>query len=66
MYHGNVKWFDLNRGIGSIEPEQGEDILVDSAALRRSGISTLREGQVVAFDLNWRRGEAIAEDLKVL
>lgn len=66
MHHGNVKWFDLSRGIGSIEPEQGEDILVDSAALRRSGISMLREGQVVAFDLSWRRGEATAEDLKVL
>ncbi len=66
MQHGNVKWFDNSRGVGSIEPEDGEDILVDILALRRSGIDTLREGQLVAYDLEWRRGRAMAEDLKVL
>lgn len=67
MQHGNVKWFDQGRGIGTIEPEDGEDtVLVDSSALRRSGINTLTEGQVVFFDLEWRRGQMVAEDLKVL
>ncbi|WP_417675328.1 cold-shock protein [Roseibium sp.] len=66
MLHGNVKWFDNGRGIGSIEPQDGEDILVDISALRRSGIETLQEGQLVVFDLEWRRGKAMAEDLKVL
>ncbi|PVB60219.1 cold shock domain-containing protein [Labrenzia sp. 011] len=67
MQHGNVKWFDQGRGIGTIEPEDGEDnILVDISALRRSGIDTLTEGQVVVFDLEWRRGQMVAEDLKVL
>jgi CspA family cold shock protein len=67
MQHGNVKWFDQGRGIGTIEPEDGEDtVLVDRSALRRSGINTLTEGQVVFFDLEWRRGQMVAEDLKVL
>ncbi|MCK7614118.1 cold-shock protein [Roseibium sediminicola] len=66
MLHGNVKWFDTRRGIGTIEPQDGEDILVDITALRRSGIDTLKEGQLVAFDLEWRRGQMVAEDLKVL
>jgi CspA family cold shock protein len=66
MLHGNVKWYDKGRGIGTIEPQDGEDILVDIAALRRSGIDTLKEGQLVAFDLEWRRGQMVAEDLKVL
>ncbi|MBD8878376.1 cold shock domain-containing protein [Roseibium polysiphoniae] len=66
MQHGNVKWFDIRRGVGTIEPEDGEDILVDISALRRSGIDTLSEGQLVAYDLEWRRGRAMAEDLKVL
>mgnify|MGYP000385931013 CR=1 FL=1 len=66
MLHGNVKWFDAGRGIGSIEPQDGEDILVEISALRRSGINKLEEGQLVAFDLEWRRGQAMAEDLKVL
>jgi CspA family cold shock protein len=66
MLHGNVKWFDKGRGVGTIEPEDGDDILVDITALRRSGIDSLKEGQVVAFDLEWRRGQMVAEDLKVL
>lgn len=66
MHHGNVKWFDIGRGLGFIEPEDGEDILVDIKALRQSGIETLSEGQLVAYDLSWRRGRVIAEDLKVL
>lgn len=66
MQHGNVKWFDQRRGIGSIEPEDGEDIVVHIGALQRSGIATLREGQLVVFDSEWRRGRMVAEDLKVL
>lgn len=66
MYHGNVKWFDLKRGFGFIEPETGKDIPVLSDALQRAGLHTLKEGQLVAFDLNWHHGEARAEDLKIL
>lgn len=67
MQHGNVKWFDHSRGIGTIEPEDGENnVLVDISALRRSGIDTLEEGQLVFFDLEWRRGQMVAEGLKVL
>ncbi|WP_417671104.1 cold-shock protein [Roseibium sp.] len=66
MQHGNVKWFDRSRGIGSIEPEDGDDIPVNINALHRSGIDTLSEGQLVAFDLEWHRGQAMAEDLKIL
>ncbi len=66
MQHGNVKWFDQRRGIGTIDPEDGEEILVDITALRRSGIETLKEGQLVVFDREWRLGKMVAEDLKVL
>ena len=66
MQHGNVKWFDQRRGVGTIQPEDGEDVLVEISALRRSGIETLKEGQLVAFDSEWSRGQMVAEDLKVL
>ncbi|MEJ8476250.1 cold-shock protein [Roseibium algae] len=66
MQHGNVKWYDNSRGVGRIEPEDGEDIFVDIKALRRSGIDTLKEGQMVAYDVEWRRGTVMAEDLTVL
>ncbi|MEM9633291.1 MULTISPECIES: cold-shock protein [unclassified Roseibium] len=66
MQHGNVKWFDQRQGIGTIEPFDGGDVPVHISAVRRSGIDTLREGQLVAYDLEWRRGQMVAEDLKVL
>lgn len=66
MLHGNVKWFDNSRGLGSIEPETGKDVLVDRHELKRAGIETLTEGQWVAFDLAYRKGQAVAEDLKIL
>lgn len=66
MQHGNVKWFDQGRGIGTIEPMDGEDIPVDISALRRSGLDTLKEGQLVAFELQWQRGRKMVHDLKVL
>ncbi|MTI00059.1 cold-shock protein [Roseibium sp. RKSG952] len=66
MHHGNVKWFDIGRGLGLIEPVEGDDVPVDVKTLRESGLETLREGQLVAYDLTWRRGQAVAEDLKVL
>lgn len=66
MHHGNVKWFDNTRGIGSIQPVDGDDIQVDIAALKKSGIQSLKEGQLVVYDLAVRRGRTVAEDLKVL
>ena len=66
MQHGNVKWFDDRRGIGAIEPYEGDEVLVDRGALTRSGIRMLKEGQLVAYDLAWRSGQTMAEDVKIL
>ncbi|MFN4009271.1 cold-shock protein [Pannonibacter carbonis] len=66
MDHGNVKWFDMHRGIGAIEPQEGDDVLVEIDSLRRSGIETLKEGQLVAFDMAFRAGRGLAEHVKVL
>jgi cold shock protein len=57
MASGTVKWFDLNRGYGFIQPEQGEDVFVHISAVQASGLQTLQEGQAVEFDIEQgRRG----------
>lgn len=61
-----MKWFDMHRGVGAIEPHEGDDVLVDLASLRSSGIGSLREGQLVAFDMAFRAGRSMAEHVKVL
>ncbi|NRG16185.1 cold-shock protein [Rhizobiales bacterium] len=66
MQHGNVKWFDTLKGIGLIEPDEGEDVFVAMDTVRKAGRNTLREGQLVAYDLAYVSGRQTADNLCVL
>lgn len=66
MQHGNVKWFDIRRGFGMIEPDQGDDVLVAIDTVRKAGRHTLTEGQLVAYDLAYASGRQIADNIRVL
>lgn len=50
--NGTVKFFNAPRGFGFISPDGGEsDVFVHASALERSGVSALKEGDKVAFDV---------------
>ncbi len=68
MASGTVKWFNPTKGFGFIEPDDGsKDAFVHISAVERAGLSTLREGQKVQFELvPGRNGKASAESLVVL
>jgi CspA family cold shock protein len=69
MTTGTVKWFNLQKGFGFIQPDDGgKDAFVHISAVERAGISNLREGQKVGFDLvsDQKTGKMSAESLKVL
>ena len=52
MAKGVVKWFNETKGFGFISPEGGnKDVFVHITALQRAGITTLADGQQVAFDI---------------
>ncbi|WP_170337400.1 cold-shock protein [Ruegeria arenilitoris] len=52
MANGTVKWFNSTKGFGFIEPDDGKrDVFVHISALERSGISELKDGQKVTFDV---------------
>ena len=52
MPTGTVKWFNMQKGYGFIEPEGGgKDVFVHISAVERSGMDNLREGQRVAFEV---------------
>ena len=52
MANGTVKWFNSTKGFGFIEPEGGKrDVFVHVSALERGGISELKDGQKVTFDV---------------
>ena len=64
---GTVKWFNPTKGFGFIEPEDGsKDAFVHISAVERSGLSDLKEGQKVSFDLvSGRDGKMAAENLTI-
>jgi len=68
MANGTVKWFNATKGYGFIEPEDGsKDAFVHISAVERAGLSTLRDGQKVSFDLvDGNNGKTAAENLQVL
>ena len=52
MSNGVVKWFSNSKGYGFIVPEEGgEDIFVHFSSIQSDGFRTLKEGQVVSYEL---------------
>ena len=52
MAVGIVKWFNPIKGYGFIGTEDGSaDVFVHRSAVEKSGLSVLKEGQRVSYDL---------------
>ncbi len=68
MATGTVKWFNPAKGYGFIEPEDGgNDAFVHISAVERAGLTTLREGQKVEYELVPNdKGKSAAENLVAL
>jgi CspA family cold shock protein len=69
MKIGTVKWFNLQKGYGFIHPDDGSpNIFVDMSAAQSAGMSDLKEGWRVIFEIqrDERTGKASAVSLKPL
>ena len=51
MATGTVKWFNKQKGVGFIAPEDGRDVFVHHSAIQGEGYKSLDEGQKVQFDI---------------
>jgi CspA family cold shock protein len=51
MANGIVKWFDEKKGYGFIEQEDGSDVFVHHSGINAAGFKTLKEGELVTFDI---------------
>jgi CspA family cold shock protein len=66
MPKGTVKWFNLTKGYGFIQPSGGgKDVFVHISAVERAGLSNLNEGQAIEYEEVSNRGKTSAENLKV-
>jgi CspA family cold shock protein len=66
MATGMVKWFNPTKGYGFIQPQAGgQDVFVHITAVEGAGLSTLKEGQQVEYEIVGNRGKSSAENLKV-
>jgi CspA family cold shock protein len=66
MAIGTVKWYNAQKGYGFIQPEDGsKDAFVHVSAIERAGMSDLREGQKIGFELvkDNRTGKVSADKL---
>ncbi len=68
MTTGTVKFFNMDRGYGFIEPEDGsKDAFVHISAIERAGLSSLSEGQKVSYEVQpGRDGKSSAENLSII
>ena len=67
MATGVVKWFNMAKGFGLIAPDEGgQDVFVHVSAVERSGLTGLREGQAISFDVenDPRKNKPSAVNLK--
>jgi CspA family cold shock protein len=67
MAKGTVKWFNAQKGYGFIQPDNGgADVFVHISAVERAGMSDLREGQKLSYEIveDRRSGKSSADQLQ--
>ena len=67
MANGKIKWFNMKKGYGFIEPENGEkDVFIHISALEKAWIKFLNENQKVSYEVNQTKGKLSAGNIKLI
>ncbi|MGX7705187.1 cold-shock protein [Methylobacterium sp. Gmos1] len=67
MSVGTVKWFNVQKGFGFIQPDDGtKDVFVHISAVERAGMQTLTDGQKLFYEMesDRRSGKQSAGNLQ--
>ena len=64
---GTVAWFNNVKGFGFLKPAVGQDVFVHYSAIQNEGYKSLKEGQLVEFDIiTGSTGKAQADQVRLL
>lgn len=67
MSTGKIKWFNVQKGFGFIQPDEAaKDVFLHISTVERAGIGVLTEGQAVSFEIVKDRGKERAANLKLI
>ena len=64
MTTGKIKWFNPTKGYGFIEQEGSKDVFLHASALEEAGISTMKEGEEIEFEIGENKGKENAINVK--
>lgn len=68
MTTGTVKFFNVQKGFGFIQPQDGStDVFVHATALERAGLGPLQEGDKVNFEteIDRRSGKSAVSSISL-
>lgn len=66
MAKGTVKWFNTTKGYGFITPDNGgSDVFIHISEVEKAGLSGLKDGQKVNFEIATNKGRESAANISL-
>ena len=67
MRTGKIKWFNAVKGYGFIEPDnKSKDVFLHVSELAKTGLTDIKEGEKLSFELANVKGKIVAIDIKLM
>ncbi len=67
MRTGKIKWFNADKGYGFIESDdKSKDVFVHVSELAKTGLTDIKEGEKLTFELANVKGKIAAIDIKLI
>ena len=67
MRTGKIKWFNADKGYGFIEPDdKSKDVFLHVSELAKTGLTDIKEGEKLSFELENVKGKISAINIKFL
>ena len=67
MNTGTVKWFNASKGYGFVEPsDKSKDVFLHISAVEAIGLSDLKDGQKISYNIESNKGKVSAIDIKLI